>query len=353
MRAVIFITAGLGDAVLLIPLIKALRQAGRKVTGLFQSRFVSQAVFADSGLLDESIVLEESSSALLSFTARHYRFFDEAYLNHLAATPRNLVVGRLISKRVATTLEGRRQWLLAGGLSNVRTPVAEMHDALQNLRLFDSEAVALDRHAMAYSSEVLRKRFKTPLPQSILDKLIGPYIALQVCAANNLFQYKTWPEEHWISWLKLASQTYPGVTWVLLGEPSERHVADRIVAQDIPHVVSLVGETSLSQVMQVIWGSQLLVGLDSGLMHLAVAFGRPTFTLWGGSDPTLYGYEWLDPIRHRSASAKLPCGPCNSWVKPNTSRVDNPLKCPDFACMQRLNPEEVFQQFQTYFTALA
>ncbi len=56
---------------------------------------------------------------------------------------------------------------------------------------------------------------------------------------------------------------------------------------------------------------QLVIGLDSGPLHLAVAAGAPTIHLFGPTDPALFG-PWGDPDRHRVIRTEidLPCCPC-------------------------------------------
>ncbi|MEI6044261.1 MAG: glycosyltransferase family 9 protein [Chloroflexota bacterium] len=55
----------------------------------------------------------------------------------------------------------------------------------------------------------------------------------------------------------------------------------------------------------------LVIGLDSGPLHLAVAVGTPTIHLFGPTDPTIFG-PWGDPTRHRivRTDVDLPCCPC-------------------------------------------
>jgi ADP-heptose:LPS heptosyltransferase len=57
--------------------------------------------------------------------------------------------------------------------------------------------------------------------------------------------------------------------------------------------------------------SNLVLGLDSGPLHLAVAVGAPTIHLFGPTDPALFG-PWGDPVRHRVIRTELdlPCCPC-------------------------------------------
>jgi ADP-heptose:LPS heptosyltransferase len=55
----------------------------------------------------------------------------------------------------------------------------------------------------------------------------------------------------------------------------------------------------------------LVIGLDSGPLHLAVATGTSTIHLFGPTDPAIYG-PWGDPARHRVIRTEidLPCCPC-------------------------------------------
>jgi ADP-heptose:LPS heptosyltransferase len=55
----------------------------------------------------------------------------------------------------------------------------------------------------------------------------------------------------------------------------------------------------------------LVIGLDSGPLHLAVAAGTPSIHLFGPTDPAIFG-PWGDPARHRVIRTEidLPCQPC-------------------------------------------
>jgi heptosyltransferase-1 len=46
---------------------------------------------------------------------------------------------------------------------------------------------------------------------------------------------------------------------------------------------------NLTDLAGLLAGAQLVVGVDTGLVHLAAALGRPTLALYCGSDPTLTG----------------------------------------------------------------
>jgi ADP-heptose:LPS heptosyltransferase len=72
-------------------------------------------------------------------------------------------------------------------------------------------------------------------------------------------------------------------------------------------------------------------------MHIAGCVGTPTITVWGGSDPELFGWQKIDRSKHRVLQKKLSCHPCNRWISPNTSKVELPSMCPDFECLQQIS----------------
>ena len=62
------------------------------------------------------------------------------------------------------------------------------------------------------------------------------------------------------------------------------------IALPLPCQNSSVPERApLDQVAKLIAGAQYVVGVDTGLMHLAAAFGVPLVAIFTGSDPGLTG----------------------------------------------------------------
>jgi len=76
--------------------------------------------------------------------------------------------------------------------------------------------------------------------------------------------------------------------------------------------------------------AHLMVGNESGPMHLAVAAGCPTVGLFGPGEPEIFSPKV--PF-FRALHKKLPCNPCGQ------------VRCvlPDNPCMNRIPVEEVMQ----------
>ena len=131
---------------------------------------------------------------------------------------------------------------------------------------------------------------------------------------------KRWPADHFAA---LARQLALPV--VLLGSGKESGLCASIAAKanaDRPQqCLDWSGRTSLDQALALIAGAKGLVSNDSGLMHVAAAFGVPQVALFGSSSPLhtppLSPHArvlWLkdDP----AYQPPLDCAPCFARVCP-------------------------------------
>lgn len=121
---------------------------------------------------------------------------------------------------------------------------------------------------------------------------------------------KRWPVAHFA---ELARSLDLPV--VLLGSGKEAALCDEISMAAPGQCVNLAGKTSLLQALGVIAAARSVVSNDSGLMHVAAAFGVPQVAIFGSSSPLhtppLNGQAsvlWLktDP----AYQPPLDCAPC-------------------------------------------
>ena len=123
--------------------------------------------------------------------------------------------------------------------------------------------------------------------------------------------YKHWVEERWSSLVRAIGER-TGLGVVLLGGPGDRAAADRIVngvgdgGRNAAPLLDLVGRTTLGEAAAVVSRCSALVGVDTGLSHMAHAYGRPAVLIFGSNTP------YLDPpgpaatILHSGRA----CSPC-------------------------------------------
>jgi heptosyltransferase I len=95
---------------------------------------------------------------------------------------------------------------------------------------------------------------------------------------------KEWSDENWLFVGRALAAA--GVRAVLpWGSLRERERAERLAAQ-LPRAEARGGE-GLGAVAQMIAGARLVIGLDTGLLHLAAAYAVPLIGVFVASDPTL------------------------------------------------------------------
>jgi heptosyltransferase I len=95
---------------------------------------------------------------------------------------------------------------------------------------------------------------------------------------------KEWPEENWIALGRTLGER--GLTPILpWGSERERERAERI-ASAIGNA-RVPPRAPLDQVARLIASAELVVGVDTGLLHLAAALGLPLVAIFTGSKPAL------------------------------------------------------------------
>jgi heptosyltransferase-1 len=104
---------------------------------------------------------------------------------------------------------------------------------------------------------------------------------------------KLWAED---SWIAVGSALHErGLTCLLpAGSATERERATRI-AQAIPGAVALP-PLSLPELAAQLADARIVIGVDTGLVHLAAALGRPTLAVFCATDPALYGVVASTPV---------------------------------------------------------
>ena len=97
---------------------------------------------------------------------------------------------------------------------------------------------------------------------------------------------KKWPVADWIETARLLVEKgmKPVTTW---SNAAEKAVAEAIAAGEPGTIV--VPKSTLAEIAAIIGRSALVVGADTGLTHLASAFGLPTVAVFLSTEPGLTG----------------------------------------------------------------
>jgi heptosyltransferase-1 len=114
---------------------------------------------------------------------------------------------------------------------------------------------------------------------------------------------KQWPEERWIT-LGRALAARGLETQLPWGTEAERQRSERIAA-GIPGA-RVPDRRPLDELARRIAAAQFVIGVDTGLLHLAAAFGVPLVGIFVGSEPGLTGPRGRGPIAIVGGKGAMP-----------------------------------------------
>ena len=97
---------------------------------------------------------------------------------------------------------------------------------------------------------------------------------------------KLWPDDHWVA-VENALARRGKLSWLAWGSEAELQACQRRVAR--MHAARVLPRSTLAQIAVLASRAALVLGLDTGLTHLAAAVGAPTVGIFCDYDTTLVG----------------------------------------------------------------
>ncbi|MEW5947895.1 MAG: glycosyltransferase family 9 protein [Thermodesulfobacteriota bacterium] len=140
---------------------------------------------------------------------------------------------------------------------------------------------------------------------------------------------KTWPVENFIKLGELLFRRL-GAQLVLFGSERDLALADRFHEQATYPFTSLIGKTRLSELGSFFKGIDLLIGNDTGPIHIAAAVGTKVVGIFVST--AYFGVTGPYGAGHVAVQSNYPCAPCLS-----STACYYPL------CRENIKPETVEQ----------
>ena len=142
---------------------------------------------------------------------------------------------------------------------------------------------------------------------------------------------KCWPAAHYAA---LAASLFAqhGQPVLLMGSGKEAALCEEIAAAAPGACIAMAGKTSLIDAMALIAAARGVVSNDSGLMHVAAAFGVPQAAVFGSTSP-----EHTPPLNPRARvlwlkeELQLECSPC----------FERTCRFGHYRCLTELSPMRV------------
>jgi len=141
---------------------------------------------------------------------------------------------------------------------------------------------------------------------------------------------KMWPNDRFARVASMISKR-TGKRLVVVGSAGEAYAGGEILSKaGIGTGRNLAGRCSVDELLAVLRGASLVIGNDSGPVHIGAAMGRPTLAIFGSTSPA-----WTAP-QGRSVEivrADVECSPCFE------------RECPhgEPRCMMEIDPDRVVE----------
>lgn len=327
--AIVRLRVGLGDMIVTVPALRALRRARPEavitmvtwpetagVVGRF-GRYIDRLLpfSGHPGLPDRPPPTRSAWDAFVRGAVRQR--FDLAIQ----------LYGRLPAANAVTEAVGARTtggFLAPGTSGDLATHLpypTDRHEVDRHLAALGHLGVAATDAGLEFAlTEADRRAAAALLRRSGVGR--RPYAVLHPGATA---PSRRWPAERFAAVGDALGGD--GVDVLVTGEHEERSATGAVCAAMSTAAVDMGGATELGSLATLLAGAAVVVTNDSGPAHLAAAVGAPTVTVFLAGDPQRWAPRGP---RHRAATAAPGCQPCGHQL------------CPiDFRCATGLTPASV------------
>ena len=329
---------GIGDAVLVFPLLGALRAAFPKARLEVLAERRNVGLFAANSVVDRAWAYDRRlGGELAEVLRRRYDLVVDTEQYHFLSAIVTWLTGAPV--RAGFDTQGR------GGLFTHRVRYS---DQVYEVRSFLSLARELTGREVPFDQE--RPFFPVAeehlaWARGLLGRAPGgsesraaPQPVAVVSPGASMPQRRWDPERYrqLVRWL-----TEQGMRVVVIGGAGDVPTARRVVAGfDPARVVSIAGDASLARTAAVIALADLYVSSDTGPLHIAYGVGTPTVHLFGSGILE----KWTPAsLRYQAVHKALPCSPC--------TRYGYTPPCPyDVECMRRIVVDDVIARAREIIT---
>ena len=328
-KILVWLPSPMGDAILCIPALRAIRRyfSSGKIT--FWAKPAVRELLSPSPFADDWLEQSDSNPFAIARELRKHKFTGAIlFKNSIGSALTAFLAG--IPSRVGYARQGRSflltEKLYPQKLSNGRFKPVSMIDyylAIASYLGTDTSDRTLELPVDSQSADRLKSRF----PE--IANCRGPVVIFVPGGAFG--PSKCWPSERFAQAADLLIDNYNAIVVISVApDPLEKQIAAEICATNKHKLISLAERAvSLSELKALFAKAELIITNDTGPRHIAIALRRKVITLFGPNDPawTDTGYE-----NEIQIVGNVPCAPCTKPV----------CKKSEHLCMQAITVEMVY-----------
>ncbi len=314
--------SSIGDIVLTTPIVRCLKkQMGDEVEIHYLTKDKFFSVLQHNPHIDRIITLEDKLGKIMPELKRQK--YD--HIIDLHNSMRSALIKFSLKKPAKSFYKlNVQKWLMVNFKINHLPDVHIVDRYMNTVNFLD---VNYDGNGLDYFLAASDELNKNDLP----DNFQNGYITFVIGGKHNT---KKMPGEKIISICNKIN--YPVV---ILGGKEDEAEGNTVASSCGQKVYNGCGKYSLNKSASIVKHSKAVITHDTGLMHIAAAFRKPTVSVWGNTVPEFGMYPFFpfnapDDISKITEVKNLSCRPC--------SKIGY-KKCPKkhFKCMKEINEDEI------------
>jgi heptosyltransferase-2 len=325
MKVLVIRFSSIGDIVLTTPVLRCLKQQRPDVEVHYLTKLTFSPILQHNPHIDKLHYLHDDIAKVIPY------LLEEKYdcIIDLHHNLRTLQVKRALNtKSYSFPKLNVQKWLLTNLKVNLMPDISIVDRYFDTVKQLN---VKNDGKGLDHYLPPGKALSNTDIPMSHWGGYVG-------CVIGGSMATKKLPVEQW----KKFCMEIPFPV-MLLGGPEDRFEAGKIAELDPIKIYNSCGKFNINESAELVKIARVVVTNDTGLMHVAAAYGKPIVSLWGNTAPEMgmFPYYGYNNLRQRVApqsviieNKKLSCHPC--------SKIGY-SKCPKghFKCMNDLNMSDV------------
>jgi heptosyltransferase I len=330
-RILITRLSALGDCVLTLPLVCALRRHFPHAVVTWAVEPMSATLLSRHPAIDQLVVVPKGwlkSPHLMCVLRDRLQALHVDWVLDPQSLTKSSLLGWLsgAARRIGFARPQGRE--LAPWINNERVARGVAHIVDASLKLLEPLGVAATD---AQFGLPLLPEAEAAVDRFLRDACLNGGYAVINSAASSVS--KQWPAERFGRVARYLGEQYELPTVVTWAGPREAAIADQIIAKSGGHGI-LAPATSLPQLTALLRRARLMIGSDTGPLHLAAAVGTPCVGLYG---PTRV--ENSGPYGSQHVTLQVACSP---ELGRRQRRLDDSI-------MRRITTEQVCEACETLF----
>ena len=324
LRVLIIKISSLGDIVLSLPSLKAVREAFPKaeIFLLTGKRFLS--LFRHCPYINRVIGVEENYKGIKKILkiTNNLRKISFDYIIDLQNNQASHLIAFLSFPRKSFGYARKLGFLLTNRIKFFKgreiDPLSSQEEVLKLLgvRIREKKLIFWDTPKVNFD-----KWYKLGINT---ENIIGINIS-----ASRKWQSKNWPVSNIVKFIEIVYQRLSHFKIVLVGDKNSKDLAEEIMRSLRRKPINLCGKTDLAELIELLKIVKVFITPDTANLHLAQSLGKEVIGLFG---PT-------NPRRHTVAAENLHI----IFKKISCSFCYNPY-CKENLCMKKITPQMVFKQ---------